>query len=49
LVSSAVTSRRGPRGKIPENKMVFEGIKNETEIANLWTYLSHFDVDGSSK
>jgi cytochrome c len=29
--------------------MVFAGIKNETEIANLWTYLSHFNVDGSSK
>jgi hypothetical protein len=38
-----------PRGKIPGNKMVFAGIKNETEIANLWTYLSHFNVDGSSK
>ena len=38
-----------PRGKIPGNKMVFAGIKNETEVANLWTYLSHFNVDGSSK
>jgi cytochrome c len=38
-----------PRGKIPGNKMVFAGIKDETEIANLWTYLSHFNVDGSSK
>jgi cytochrome c len=38
-----------PRGKIPGNKMVFAGIKNETEIANLWTYLSHINVDGSSK
>lgn len=38
-----------PRGKIPGNKMVFAGIKDETEIANLWAYLSHFNVDGSSK
>lgn len=38
-----------PREKIPGNKMVFAGIKNEIEIANLWTYLSHFNVDGSSK
>jgi cytochrome c len=38
-----------PRGKIPGNKMVFVGIKDETEIANLWAYLSHFNVDGSSK
>jgi len=37
------------RGKIPGNKMVFAGIKDETEIANLWAYLSHFNVDGSSK
>jgi cytochrome c len=38
-----------PRGKIPGNKMVFVGIKDETEIANLWAYLSHLNVDGSSK
>ena len=38
-----------PRGKIPGNKMVFAGIKDETEIANLWACLSHFNVDGSSK
>ena len=38
-----------PRGKIPRNKMVFAGIKDETEIANLWAYLSHFNADGSSK
>jgi cytochrome c len=37
-----------PRGKIPGNKMVFAVIKDETEIANLWPYLSHFNVDGSS-
>jgi cytochrome c len=38
-----------PRGKIPGNKMAFAGVKDETEIANLWAYLSHFNVDGSSK
>src|SRR5260221_5947731 len=38
-----------PRGKIPANKMAFAGIKDGTEIANLWAYLSHFNVDGSSK
>jgi cytochrome c len=36
-------------GKIPGNKLVFAGIKYETEIANLWAYLSHFNVDGSLK
>jgi cytochrome c2 len=35
--------------EIPGNKMVFVGIKDETEIANLWAYLSHFNADGSSK
>jgi hypothetical protein len=25
-----------PRGKIPGNKVVFAGIRDETEIANLW-------------
>jgi cytochrome c len=38
-----------PRGKIPGNTMVFTGMKNQAEIANLWAYLSHFDADGSSK
>jgi len=38
-----------PRGKIPGNKMVFAGIKDETEIANLSAYLSNFNVEGSSK
>jgi cytochrome c2 len=36
-----------PRGKEPGNKMAFARIKDETEIANLWAYLSHFDVDGT--
>ena len=38
-----------PRGKIPGNKMVFAGLKDQTEVANLWAYLSHFNTDGSSK
>src|SRR5262245_14924809 len=28
-----------PMAKIPGTKMAFPGIKNETEIANLWGYL----------
>src|SRR6266404_555477 len=35
-----------PKGKIPGNKMVFAGLKDQTEIANLWAYLSHFNADG---
>src|SRR5260370_33619905 len=38
-----------PRGKTRGNQMVFAGTKDETEIANLWAYLSHFNLDGSSK
>jgi len=29
--------------------MVFAGIKNETEIANLWAYLKQFDASGNKK
>ena len=29
--------------------LISTGIKNETEVANLWTYLSHFNADGSSQ
>ena len=35
-----------PRAKIPGTKMVFAGIKNETEIDDLWAYLKQFDADG---
>ena len=38
-----------PRAKIPGTKMVFAGIKNETEIASLWAYLSQFGPDGKKK
>ncbi len=40
---------KDPRAKIPGTKMFFPGIKNETEIANLWAYLSQFTADGSKK
>ena len=38
-----------PRAKIPGTKMVFAGIKSETEIANLWAYLKQFDASGKTK
>ena len=38
-----------PRAKIKGTKMVFAGIKNETEIANLWAYLKQFDASGNKK
>jgi cytochrome c len=40
---------KDPRGKIPGTKMVFPGIKNETEITNLWAYLASFDASGKKK
>ncbi len=40
---------KDPRAKVPGTKMVFAGIKNETEVKNLWAYLSQFKADGSKK
>ena len=36
-----------PMAKMPGTKMAFAGIKNETEIANLWAYLKQFKADGT--
>jgi cytochrome c len=38
-----------PRAKIPNTKMIFPGIKNEKERADLWAYLKRFDKDGKIK
>lgn len=38
-----------PRAKIPGTKMVFAGINNENERANLWAYLKQFDAAGQKK
>jgi cytochrome c len=35
-----------PMARVPGTKMAFAGIKNETEIANLWAYLKQFKADG---
>ena len=40
---------KDPRAKIPGTKMVFAGIKNDGEIANLWAYLKQFDDKGEIK
>jgi len=40
---------RDPKAKIPGTKMIFPGIKNETEAANLWAYLASFDASGKKK
>lgn len=38
-----------PRAKIPGTKMVFAGIKNEKEAADLWAYMAQFGPDGKKK
>ena len=40
---------QNPMAKVPGTKMAFAGIKNETEIANLWAYLNQFKADGTKK
>ena len=40
---------KDPKAKIPGTKMIFAGIKNEQEVADLWAYISQFNADGSIK
>lgn len=40
---------KDPRAKIKGTKMIFPGIKNETEAKNLWAYLKQFGPDGKTK
>ncbi len=40
---------KDPKAKIPGTKMVFSGIKNETEAQNLWAYLKQYDAVGKTK
>ena len=40
---------KDPRAKSPGTKMIFPGIKNETEATNLWAYLASFDASGKKK
>ena len=40
---------KDPKGKIPNTKMVFAGIKNESEAKNLWAFLNQFGPDGKKK
>ncbi len=38
-----------PRAKIPNTKMIFPGIKNDTERDDLWAYIKQFGPDGKIK
>jgi cytochrome c len=40
---------KDPKAKIPSTKMVFAGIKNETEAKALWAYLKQYDAEGKIK
>jgi cytochrome c len=40
---------KDPRTKIPGTKMIFPGIKNETEAKDLWAFLKQFGPDGKKK
>ena len=40
---------KDPKAKIPGTKMVFAGIKNETEARNLWAHLNQYTADGKKK
>ena len=40
---------KDPRAKIPGTKMIFAGIKNEKEAADLWAYLAQYDKDGKTR
>jgi cytochrome c len=40
---------KDPKAKIPNTKMVFAGIKNESEAKSLWAYLKQYDADGKTK
>ena len=40
---------KDPKAKIPNTKMTFAGIKNESEAKSLWAYLKQYDADGKTK
>ena len=40
---------KDPRAKIPGTKMIFPGIKKESEAKDLWAYLKQFGPDGKKK
>lgn len=40
---------KDPRAKIKGTKMIFAGIKKESDAKNLWAFLSQFGPDGKKK
>jgi cytochrome c len=39
---------KNPRARIPGTKMVFAGLRDEKEIADLWAYLRQFGPEGKT-
>ncbi len=40
---------KNPKAKIPGTKMIFPGIKKETEVNDLWAFLAQYEKDGKVK
>jgi cytochrome c len=40
---------KNPKAKIPGTKMAFAGITKETEVNDLWSFISQFGADGKIK
>jgi cytochrome c len=40
---------KNPMQRIPGTRMAFAGLRNEKDIANLWTYLMQFDASGNKR
>jgi cytochrome c len=40
---------KDPKAKIPGTKMIFAGIKNESEVNDLWAFIAQYDKDGKTK
>jgi len=40
---------KNPKTKIPGNKMMYAGLKDDTKIADIIAYLAQFNADGTKK
>jgi len=38
-----------PKKKVPGNKMIFPGVKDEVDRDDLFAYISQYDADGNAK
>jgi cytochrome c len=48
-VENFTTYIKDPRGVTPGTKMVYAGLKDETQIKNLIAFLQQFNADGTKK